>query len=229
MVNLVWKDFLLLKRYLWIAVLWGGVAPFIYRTINGGVAISVAIIGASYMLIGQACIRDDKNKSEIMLNSLPLRRRDIVLAKYLSVFFYATLAILSFLLAQGIMSVIGIPISISKISLEGIALALVNLIVLISLYFPIYFKLGYLRSNIVGGILFFACFFLPMSAVSIAHWLGGVGNPALRNIVAIMQRVVGWLQTQADWQISSYVLALALILMAASARLSLRFYTRREF
>jgi len=56
-----------------------------------------------------------------------------------------------------------------------------------------------------------------------------VGNPALRYIVVIMQRVVGWLQTQADWQIASYLLAFGLILMATSVSLSLRFYSRREF
>jgi len=228
MFNLVWKDLLSLKRSLWLASLYGVFALFAFSSLKG-VALSAGTIGASYMLLSQACAKDDKNKSELMLNSLPLRRRDIVLAKYLSVFLYATLAILSFLLAQGVVSVIGIPISLTKISLEGIALALVNMIVLISFYYPIYFKLGYLRSNMVGGILFFACFFLPMSAASIMHWFGGVGNPAFRNIVVLIQRVASWLQTQADWQISSYLLALALILMAASVRLSLRFYTRREF
>lgn len=40
---------------------------------------------------------------------------------------------------------------------------------------------------------------------------------------------MGWLQTEVDWQIASYLLALALILMAASVRNSLGFYTRREF
>lgn len=228
MFNLVWKDLLLLKRYLLFASLYGVFALFAFGSMKGA-ALSSGTIGASYMLLIQACAKDDKNKSEVMLNSLPLRRRDIVLAKYLSVFLYAALAILSFLLAQGVVSVTGIPISISQISLEGIVGALVNMIVLISFYYPIYFKLGYLRSNMVGMILFFACFFLPISLAQIVHGLGGVGNPALRNTETIMQRVVGWLQTQAGWQISSYLLALGLILMAASVRLSLRFYSRREF
>lgn len=229
MYNLVWKDLLILKRYLWVAPIYVLFALFVFRTMPGG-ALSAATVGATYMLMIQASTLDDKNKSEIMLNSLPICRQDIVLAKYLSVFLYAALAILSFLLAQGVVSVTGIPIPISQISLEGISGALVAMAVLMSIYFPIYFKFGYLRSRMVGMFLFFACFFfLPMVVDLTVHGLEEGGNPALQNIVASVQKVLFWLQTQADWQIASYLLALALILMAASAHLSLRFYTRREF
>lgn len=228
MVNLVWKDLLILKRFLWLAALYGVFALFAFGFMKGA-AISAGTIGASYMLLILACAKDDKNKSEVMLNSFPLRRRNIVLAKYLSVFLYAALAILSFLIAQRVVSVTGIPIFISQISLVGIVGALVNMIVLISFYYPIYFKLGYPRSNMFGMILFFVCFFLPTSISQIVHGLGGVGNPALVNIVAILGRLGNWQQTLADWQIASYMLVFALILMSASVCLSLRFYSRREF
>jgi ABC-type transport system involved in multi-copper enzyme maturation permease subunit len=198
MIKLVWKDLLILKRYLWLAPLYGILAFFVFKTMPGG-ALSAATLGATYMLMVQASIQDDKNKSEIMLNSLPLRRQDIVFAKYLSVFLYAVLVILSFLLTQGVVTIIGIPISISQISLVKISEALVTMVVLISIYLPIYFKFGYLRSRMVGTILFFACFFfLPIAVAMIMHGLGGVNNPALRNIVVSIQGVIGWLQTQVD-------------------------------
>src|SRR5665648_5488 len=228
MVNLVWKDFLLLKRSLWLAPLYAFFAFFAFRTMPDG-GLSAATVAVTYMLLLQAIIQDDKNQSEVMLNSLPLRRGNIVLAKYLSAFVYATLGILSFLLAQGIVTVVGIPLSINQISLEEIFGALIAMVVLIGSYFPIYFKFGYLRSRIVGTILFVASIFISAMAVSLMQGLGGEHNPTLQTIVASIQSVVGWLQTQADWQIASYVLALALILTAASALLSLRFYAGREF
>ncbi|HZK83124.1 MAG TPA: ABC-2 transporter permease, partial [Desulfosporosinus sp.] len=153
MVNLVWKDFLLLKRSLWLAPLYAFFAFFALRTMPDG-GLSAATVVVTYMLLLQAIIQDDKNQSEVMLNSLPLRRGNIVLAKYLSAFVYATLGILSFLLAQGIVTVVGIPLSINQISLEEIFGALIAMVVLIGSYFPIYFKFGYLRSRIVGTILF---------------------------------------------------------------------------
>lgn len=228
MFNLVWKDLLLLKRYLWLASLYVVFALFVFRTMQGG-ALSAATVGATYMLMVQAITLDDKNKSEIMLNSLPLRRRDIVLAKYLSVFLYAALTVVVFRIAQGVVSITGIPIPIGRMSLEGISEALVAMTVLMSIYFPVYFKFGFLRSRMVGMILFFACFFsVPMLVSLTVHGGGGIGNPALRYMIVFMQRGASWLQNRADWQIASYLLALVMILMTASARLSLRFYTRRE-
>jgi len=229
MLNLVRKDLLLLKRSLWLSALYVLLALFVFRTMPGG-ALSAATVGATYMFMIQALTQDDKNKSEIMLNSLPMRRQDIVLAKYLSVFIYAILVIIGCLLAQSVVSIIGIPMPIDWISLEKITGALVAMAVLISIYFPIYFKFGYLRSRMVGMILFLTClFFLPRAVGLTVRELGGVGNPAFRTILAILQEAGNWLQTQADWQIATYLLVLALILMAASARLSLGFYRRREF
>ena len=228
MVNLVWKDLLISKRYLWVVPLYGFFAFFAFRTMPDG-GLSAATVAVTYMLMLQAITQDDKNKSEIMLNSLPLRRLDIVLAKYLSVFLYAALGILSFLLAQGMITVIGIPISISKISSEEILGALIAMIVMISIYFPIYFKFGSLRSRMVGMFLFLAClFFLPLG-IQIVHRFGGLNNSTWPTIMVSTQRVVSRLQTQADWQIASYLLVCALILLAASVSLSLRFYRRREF
>lgn len=213
MVNLVWKDFLLLKRFLWLAPLYAFFAFFAFRTMPDG-GLSAATVAVTYMLLLQAIIQDDKNQSEVMLNSLPLRRGNIVLAKYLSAFVYATLGILSFLLAQGIVTVVGIPLSINQISLEEIFGAVIAMVVLIGSYFPIYFKFGYLRSRIVGTILFVVSIFLVAMGLSLAQ-VGGVNNPILKAIVASLQGVVGWLQIQADWQIASYFLALDLIFTAA--------------
>ena len=228
MVNLVWKDLLILKRFLWLAPLYGFFAFFAFSSMPDG-GLSAATVAITYMLMLQAFALDDKNHAEIMLNSLPLRRRDIVLAKYLSVFLYAALGIVSFLLAQVVVTVVGIHISINQISLEEIFGALIAMVVLISIYFPIYFKFGYLRSRMVGIILLMTSFFILPMGISLVQGYGGAHNPTLQTILASLQRVAGWLQTQADWQIASYLLALALILTAASALLSLRFYTRREF
>lgn len=85
MVNLLWKDILILKRFLWLAPLYGFFALFVFRSMPGG-ALGAGTVGVTYMLMSQAITLDDKNKSDVMLNSLPLRRKDIVLAKYLSVF-----------------------------------------------------------------------------------------------------------------------------------------------
>lgn len=234
MYNLVWKDLQILKPILWIAPIYGFCGLFVFSFTMEGAALSFITIMVTYTLLDRACALDDKNNSEIILNSLPLCRRDIVLAKYLSVFLYAAIAILSFVFAQEVVSVTGIPVlggaPISKISLEGFVGALVAMVAFISLYYPIYFKLGYARIKWAAMILVLSLmFFIPVTGSLIAGEYGVVNNPILRNIIVIMERLGNWLQTQVGWQIASYMLVLALILMSASVRLSLRFYNRREF
>lgn len=222
MINLVWKDIIILKKTLWIAPAYGFLVVFVFNHMNGG-ALSAATVGVTYLLMIQACARDDKNKSEVMLNSLPLRRRDIVFAKYLSTFPYAALGILSFLLAQNVVSLTGIPLTIDRLSLEGIAGALIAIMGMISFYYPVYFKLGFIRSNMVGMILFFGYFF---GVGLIGSGLQKIHNPRTHNLI---QGFAKWFQTQADWQIAFYLIAFAFALLAASILLSLKFYSSREF
>lgn len=235
MLNLVWKDFRILKRTLWLAAPFEGFCGlYVFSFIMEGAALSFTTILVTYMLIDRACDLDARNNTEIIMNSLPVRRRDIVLAKYLSVFPYAAIAILSFVFAHGVVSFLGIPVwggtPANKITSETFAAALVAMVAFISFYFPIYFKLGYARTKWAGMTLFFiVMIFIPVVISIIAGGVGGVSNPIMRNIIVLMGRLSNWLQTQADWQLGSYTLVLALILLSASIRLSLRFYTRREF
>ena len=230
MLNLVWKDLQILKRILLIAPIYAFCGFFIFSFTMKGGALSFITIIVTYTLLDRACDLDTRNNSEIILNSLPLCRKDIVLAKYISVFLYAAIAILSSVFAQEVASVTRIPAPISKISMEGIVGALVAMITFISFYYPIYFKLGYARIKWVGMILVLSLmFFIPIGGSIIARGFGGVHYPILLNIIDLLERLGSWRQTQADWQISSYILILALILMSVSVRFSLRFYSKREF
>jgi len=234
MINLVWKDLLILKQILLIVPLYAFCGVFIFSFTMKGAALSFITILVTYALLDRACDLDARNNSEIILNSLPLCRRDIVLAKYLSVFLYAGIAILSSVFAQEVALFTQIPFLggalISRISLEGLVGALVAMVIFISFYYPIYFKLGYGRIKWVGMMLVLSLmFFIPLGGSIIAHGLGAVSNPIIGNIIVLIETLGNWIQTQANWKIASYMLALALILMSASVRLSMRFYARREF
>lgn len=234
MLNLVWKDLQILKRILLIAPIYAFCGFFVFSFTMKGAALSFITIIVTYTLLDRACDLDTRSDSEIILNSLPLCRKDIVLAKYISVFLYAAIAILSSVFAQEVVSVTGISVlggaPISNISLEGFVGALVAMVTFISFYYPIYFKLGYARIKWAGMILVLSLmFFIPVTGFLIAGEYGVVNNPILLNIIDLLGRLSSWLQPQADWQIASYMLVFALILMSASVRLSMRFYARREF
>jgi len=235
MLNLVLKDYRILKHHWWNAPIYGFCGLFAFSLALGDHTLTATTVGATYMLMERACDLDARNNSEIIINSLPVHRRDIVLAKYLSVFPYAALAMLSFVFAQVLVSVTGIPVlgingPLSHLSLVKFMAAVVAVIVLISFYYPIYFKLGHRRGKWAGMFLFFfLVFFIPLWGYLLAGEYGVVRNPILLNIIDLLERLGSWQQTQANWQIASYMLVLALILMSVSVRLSLRFYRNKEF
>jgi ABC-2 type transport system permease protein len=227
--NLIWKDILILKHNLWFAALYGFVALFAFSTFKNG-ALSAALVGVSYTLITQACAQDDKNKSEIMVISLPILRREVVLAKYLSTILFAIIGLLSYFLALIAVTLLGIPIYVQKITLAGLVGPFFALVLLVSIYFPIYFKLGYLRSRMVGMFLFFACFFfIPLSVNLSTDFFARKHNVLIQSIATALKRFGEWLPSQTDWQIFSYLFALVLIMITLSTGLSLKFYAHREF
>lgn len=218
MYRLIWKDFMIIRRTLWFIPLYAFGMAIAFSNSSAG-ALSASTIGIAYMLLIQANARDEKNKSEIMLNSLPLSRQDVVLAKYLSVFPYVIMGIIFYLLTQGVVSITGIPIPLGTISLEEVIGVLVGVMGMISIYFPIYFKLGYLRSNMIATLLFLGFIFFSMALIN--YGLNGDYN--------ILNELMNQLHAQADWQIAIYLLTFMAIIMSGSILLSLRFYSNREF
>lgn len=218
MYRLIWKDFMIIRRTLWFIPLYAFGMAIAFSNSSAG-ALSASTIGIAYMLLIQANARDEKNKSEIMLNSLPLSRQDVVLAKYLSVFPYVIMGIIFYLLTQGVVSITNIPIPLGRISLEEVIGVLVGVMGMISIYFPIYFKLGYLRSNMIATLLFLGFIFFSMALIN--YGLNGDYN--------ILNELMNQLHAQADWQIAIYLLTFMVIIMSGSILLSLRFYSNREF
>ncbi|WP_088188741.1 ABC-2 transporter permease [Desulfosporosinus sp. FKA] len=228
-LNLIKKDFFILKRSLWIPVFYGFFALIAFSNLKSGV-LSAVFVGVAYSLITQACAQDEKNKSEIMVICLPLLRRDIVLAKYFSALLYGIIGLFSYLLAQVVVSFLGISLEVQKITIPGLIGAVSALIILVSIYFPLYFKFGYLRSRMFGMILFFACFFsIPFAAGLLAYSSGIYHGLLLQSVSAALLKFAGWLKFQTDWQIGCYLAALNIIMFSLSAGLSLRFYAHREF
>ncbi|KLU67027.1 hypothetical protein DEAC_c09610 [Desulfosporosinus acididurans] len=228
-LNLIKKDLFILKKSLWIPIFYGFFALIAFVNLKSGV-LSAVFVGVAYSLITQACAQDEKNKSEIMVICLPLLRRDIVLAKYFSAFLYGIIGLFSYLLAQVVVSFLGISLEVQKITIPGLIGAASALIILVSIYFPLYFKFGYLRSRMFGMILFFACFFsIPFAAGLLAHSPGIDHSQLLQTASAALLKFAVWLKFQTDWQIGCYLAALNIIMFSLSAGLSLRFYAHREF
>lgn len=221
MYNLILKDVFHIKRYLWLVPAYALFAIFALRSVEGMV-LTGSTVGIAYTFMLQACLRDDKNKSELFLNSLPLLRRDIVLAKYFTVFVYTGVGLAAYCLVWAIMK--GIGVQVGKITLVGLVSTLACVVVLSSIYFPLYFKLGYSKSNMVGMLVFFGFFFGPgLVARFVANFV--VGSKLGESVLSFFAGI----SNQSAWLVSVLLFLLVLVVMLVSYRLSLRFYATREF
>lgn len=221
MYNLVLKDMLHLKRYLLMSPL---IVVFAMAALHNmsGVVLTASTVAIAYTSMIQACMRDDKNGSDLMLNSLPLRRRDIVLAKYFSIFVYVGVGFVSYVVVWAIMRELGMEVS--KTSLMGLVGTLASVVVLSSVYFPLYFKLGYAKSNMFGTLMFFLYFFGQSLVIRLARDL--VARTELGDRLSTL---VAWVNGMSAWLAPLLLLLLVFVVMFVSYRFSLRFYGSREF
>ena len=109
MLNLILKDLLVQKKSLLFALGYCFFLVFAFQSLQGAAPIA-ATVAVVYLLTQYSFTYEDKNKSETMLNSLPISRRDIVLAKYLSIFIYIGLAMVAYMFATLVVMAVKIPV-----------------------------------------------------------------------------------------------------------------------
>jgi len=117
MFNLILKDILIQKRNFLLGIFYILIMIFAFQQ-SGSTMLSV--IAFSYIMVQSACAYDDKNKSDVLLNSLPLSRGTIVIARYISTFVFAAISIVYYIILSGIVNTLKLPFKIYAVSLESI-------------------------------------------------------------------------------------------------------------
>ena len=219
MYNLIIKDILLQKKQMifsliymvFILVAFQGMGPSMF---------SAGLVAFTYMLAMTSCAYEDKNKSDVMLNSLPVKRSRIVAAKYLSVLVYLAIGTIVYMVSTSIIVMAQIPLKVYPLSLEIFVGGLISVGLMTGIWFPIFFKYGYMKLRVVNFVLFFL-FFFGISFISDylrknqdAPWL---------------QSIVNFFSSRSDAAAAALFIAVILIFMLISFFLSVRFYKNREF
>lgn len=93
MYLLIKKDFLIQKRNLKLSILLALFFSVSFSSI-GTAGLIYSIYAVSYFLASGASALEDKNNSDMMLVSLPIKKQKIVLSKYISVYVFAAYAII---------------------------------------------------------------------------------------------------------------------------------------
>lgn len=212
MFSLVLKDILVQKKYVLFSIGYAFFFTFIFKAM----AFTMIPCIVSYMLILGACAYDDKNKCELMLNSLPINRTMLVISKYLSAFVFIFAGILLTFASTTILNLAGFAHFNRLMNLEDILGSSVGILLLICLYFPLFFKLGYQKSRyflVAVFLLFFA------------------GTAALSEVISkgtTPPSFITYLNTQPDSLVGAFIAIVSFIILLVSIFFSIRFYTNKD-
>lgn len=147
MLNLIRKDLIIQKREktALVALLLGAAAAFLLPD-SPTFAVGNIII-ATYLMTVYVNAYDYKYNAEIAFVSLPIRRRDMVIGRYVSALIFAALVLFSSVVTSVLFRTMG-WFGIR----EGWTLPLVGLVALAmalyyTLFLPLYFLFGYMKSR----------------------------------------------------------------------------------
>lgn len=222
MMNLIKKEFLIQKKYFLYFLPYSLFMLIIFSSSSQEMAQSaymVAAVGVTYMFIQYSCAIEDQNKSERILNSLPISRKKIVLSKYGSIILFSILSA-SVLGLLGTLALNLTPINIRKMALEDIIGIFSVTWILAAIYLPVYFKFGYIKAKVFNMIMFFIFFFGPIMTIN--YLKKHTDNPLLKFIKDFITSMGSSLS-------GGIVVATAIVFVGISAIISIKIYYNREF
>lgn len=213
MIYLVFKDLLLQKKMFLMIFLYVILFSFSFQSMVEGQLIAI-LVAVGYMFVMMGCAWEDKNKGDVLWNSLPVPKWKIVGAKYLSVVIYVLMVVPIYWLISHAFAILGVPISMVAISWWSVAGALITVYFISCLYLPIFFGLGYTKSRYWNFVLFGGTF-------------------TLASIVPkIMPEPPAWISNLEKLSAGTVMVGVGtftVLLVVISFFVSLVLYTRREF
>ena len=226
MSSLILKDLLIQKKITLFSGIYIAVMLLVFNSIGGSgppagtVVFAAAMVGVTYILLGNACAYDDKSKADMLLNSMPVNRAQIVAARYLSVYVFMFVGVVYYLIITGAIQLARLPVKVYPLSGEGLLVAAFTVTLMNSIYLPMFFRWGYVKSRMVSFIIFFVFFFGSNILAETVH--ENRENPLIK---ALLEFVAN----QPDVLLSIGLVLLSVLMLLFSYLIALRVYTHREF
>lgn len=225
MYNLFLKDFYLIKKHLWFAMLYAFMVFFIFNhqgtEVVQGMSYFIGVTMIGYTMMISITAYEDKNNSEIILNSLPISRSKIVISRYLSILVLAITGILSMTVARIVLrSLKLINSGNSTLGFNYVIAPVAGLCVILFIYLPIYFKYGYMKAKMFNLVLFAVGFGGPMLIRTIFKELE---KPLW------IDQFASYLTSQSELTMGLFFIITIMILGLVSLMYSIVSYGKREF
>jgi len=208
MLNLLRKDFIALKSALWLGILYLVVfsAFFIPKFSS---SIHFVGIYTAFALLNMGVMIDIKNNNHHFLVTLPIKRKHIVLAKYISAIIYTVFGVLaSFGVHWSVKQTI-VDLNMPDYSFLDILVPAAIVLLLASIYLPLFYALSKKGNSIISGV---SVVTLIVMAQPIADIMNMVNESAFNSHQTLF-----------------FILAGILLLFIASYYLTVNLFNRKNF
>jgi hypothetical protein len=186
MLNLLRKDYIALKSSLWSILFYFVVFSVAFIPT---VEMSMYFVGiyTAFGSIMLATMIDIKNHNHKFLVTLPLSRRNIVQAKYLSAVLYTLLGVFASSGAHWLVNFLFPELNKPDLSVLDILISVGILLVLISIYMPLFYVLSKKGAGIINTVFMFVLIILAQPVASLMSMAGenGMGRASVYVFVSV--------------------------------------------
>lgn len=209
MLGILKRDLLLIltdKQIISILILYVPLLLFLADSYVPEIMYYVILIAYTYIMLMTPFTYDVKGQSKYIMTSMPITRREFVLYKYISTFFYLALTIVYVGVYLWIINLLNL-VTVDYFNLDMIVKAIPMIMIFVSIVFPSYFKFDYKIGRIIQMILFLT-FFITVGNMAFT------GNKGVLGLIENLQ-----------WD---YIMIGAIILYILSLLLSIKIYKNRD-
>lgn len=204
MFNLIKKDFILQKRLLIVYV----ILLIIYLRADFNIVFSVVMISSLFVI--NSHYYDEKDKANILLNSLPYTKKEIVSSKYIEALLSAVIVILLYIIGQYILGS-----SLGNFSFMQIISCFLGIMLFTAFYLPFFYK--------------FTQQYLLVAFSALVVIVIIAARPILEFVMSNFAETIQLLQSMATIQLYSIMTTLVIIIYIISWLLSIKIYSNKAF
>ncbi|NFD28957.1 ABC-2 transporter permease [Clostridium botulinum] len=214
MLNLIKKDLIIIKYYIIKTLAILALYMFIFdKTDKQGICV-LSIYLVVYILISMSFYYGERVKEDYMLKSLPVRKNEVVLAKYTSVIIYFIASLILMYIINFIAYILNFKDIIQSPQISTIFFSLSIIFISMAVQLPIYFKLNYSKGRILNAVIYFFIFSMLYMIYDNNHLNNykttyNIGNNIYEKFILISTII-------------------SIILFIVSAILSMRIYEKKE-
>lgn len=212
-------DFLTIKPYVTVKnlIIFIAASLFIYYGTQTSYTVIGTMMGFGSLYVSYPFAVGEKNGIDALYLFLGIRRKTVVMGRYLYAFIIDIgLGLVGILMSAGVSFLFGKEYSLPEnLIVMGAMLMIFTLIQCFQL--PLYFKLGYTKSKFSAYLPFLV---IPALIIIMGQFFGNLKNQ--------LTPIVTWI-TANPYLLIGFIIILWLGLIISSILLSVRFYEKREF